>query len=390
MIRHTGSQQLFVSPLRFRDREIRHAHIRPIDDGSETSRTIRCVVLRFETTIAATDVRSRRAPGRTLMKRVACACIVVVALAAAGDAHAQTNYPEQSVRILVGFPPGVAPDVTARLLADKFTEAWGKAVVVENITGAGSNIATDRAAKAAPDGYTLLMGGNSALVMSPSLYDKLPYDPIKDFAPISQVFIAANLLVVHPGVPAKTLPELVALARAQPGKLTYGHAGVGTSQHLGAELFKYMAHVDIQPVAYRGTTAVLPDLLAGRLTMSFANISNALPLVREGRLRAFAVTSRVRSAVAPDLPTMAELGYPGFEAVPWFGLLAPAGTPPAIIDKVYRETVRVLALSEVRRSLEMLGIDTIGNSPAEFAAVIKAEIPQWAAIIKGAGIKSSE
>ncbi len=170
-------------------------------------------------------------------------------------------------------------------MADKFTEAWGKAVVVENITGAGSNIATDRAAKAAPDGYTLLMGGNSALIFSPSLYDKLPYDPIKDFAPISQVFIAANLLVVLPDVPAKTLPELVALARAQPGKLTYGHAGVGTSQHLGGELLKYMAHIDIQPVAYRGTTAVLPDLLAGRLTMSFANIANALPLVREGKLR---------------------------------------------------------------------------------------------------------
>jgi tripartite-type tricarboxylate transporter receptor subunit TctC len=252
---------------------------------------------------------------------------VVAALAAAGDGLAQTSYPEQSVRILVGFPPGVAPDVIARLLADKFTEAWRKAVVVENITGAGSNIATDRAAKAAPDGYTLLMGGNSALVMSPSLYDKLPYDPIKDFAPISQVFIAANLLVVHPDVPAKTLPELAALARAQPGKLTYGHAGIGTSQHLGGELFKYMPHVDIQPVAYRGTTAMLPDLLAGRLTMSFANISNALPLVREGRLRTFAVTSRVRSAVAPELPTMAESGYPGFEAVPWFGLLAPAGTP---------------------------------------------------------------
>jgi tripartite-type tricarboxylate transporter receptor subunit TctC len=317
-------------------------------------------------------------------------CVVVAALAAAGDALAQASYPEQPVRILVGFPPGVAPDVTARLLAEKFTDAWGKAVVVENITGAGSNIATDRAAKAAADGYTLLMGGNSALIMSPSLYDKLPYDPVKDFAPISQVFIAANLLVVHPDVPAKTLPELAALARSQPGKLTYGHAGVGTSQHLGGELFKYMAHVDIQPVAYRGTTAVLPDLLAGRITMSFANISNALPLVREGKLRAFAVTSRQRSAAAPDLPTMAETGYPGFEAVPWFGLLAPAGTPPAIVDKVYRETVRVLALPDVRRNLAILGLDTIGNSPAEFAAVIKTEIPQWAAVIKGAGIKSSD
>jgi tripartite-type tricarboxylate transporter receptor subunit TctC len=323
------------------------------------------------------------------MKFVLRACIVFAALAA-GNALAQTSYPEQSVRILVGFPPGVAPDVTARLLADKFTEAWGKAVVVENITGAGSNIATDRAAKAAPDGYTLLMGGNSALIFSPSLYDKLPYDPIKDFAPISQVFIAANLLVVPPDVPAKTLPELVALARAQPGKLTYGHAGVGTSQHLGGELLKYMAHVDIQPVAYRGTTAVLPDLLASRLTMSFANIANALPLVREGKLRAFAVSSRQRSTAAPDLPTMAESGFPGFEAVPWFGLVAPAGTPPAIIDKIHRETVRVLALPEVRRNLDILGLDVIGNSPAEFAALIKAEIPQWAAVIKGAGIRAAE
>jgi tripartite-type tricarboxylate transporter receptor subunit TctC len=324
------------------------------------------------------------------MRSLFRACAMLLTLTAAGDGLAQTNYPEQSVRILVGFPPGVAPDVTARLIADKFTEAWGKAVVVENVTGAGSNIATDRVAKAPADGYTLLMGGNSALVMSPSLYDKLPYDPVKDFAPISQVFIAANLLVVPPEVRAKTLPELVALARAQPGKLTYGHAGVGTSQHLGGELFKSMAHIDIQPVAYRGTTAVLPDLLAGRLTMSFANIANALPLVREGKLRAFAVSSRRRSAAAPDIPTMVESGYPGFDAVPWFGLLAPAGTPPAIIEKVHRETVRVLALPEVRRSLDVLGLDLIGNSPAEFASVIKAEIPQWAAVIKAAGIKAAE
>jgi tripartite-type tricarboxylate transporter receptor subunit TctC len=316
--------------------------------------------------------------------------VMVAALLAGGHACAQTAWPEQGVRIIVGFPPGVAPDVTARLLADKFGEAWGKPVVVENVTGAGSNIATDRVAKAAPDGYTLLMGGNSALVMSPSLYDKLPYDSVKDFAPISQVFIAANLLVIHPDVPAKTLPELVALARAQPGKLTYGHAGVGTSQHLAAELFRYMARVDIQPVAYRGTTAVLPDLLAGRLTMSFANILNALPLAREGRLRAFAVTSRKRSEAAPEMPTMAELGYPGFDAVPWFGLMAPAGTSPAVIDKVHRETSRALALPDVRKRFAELGVDLIGNTPAEFAAVIRQEIPQWATVIKGAGIRASE
>jgi tripartite-type tricarboxylate transporter receptor subunit TctC len=314
---------------------------------------------------------------------------VSAALLAAGAAFAQ-GYPEQGIKIVVGFPPGVAPDITARLLADKFSEAWGKPVVVENVTGAGSNIATDRVAKAAPDGYTLLMGGNSALVINPSLYEKLPYDPVRDFAPISQVFIAANLLVIHPDVPVKSLPDLVALARAQPGKLTYGHAGIGTSQHLAAELFKYMARVDIQPVAYRGTTAVLPDLLAGRLTLSFANILNALPLSREGKLIAFAVTSRERSGAAPDMPTMAELGYPGFDAVPWFGLMAPAGTPRAVIDKVHRETVRTLAQGEVRRRMAELGVDLIGNTPAEFAAVIKAEIPQWAAVIKGAGIKAAE
>jgi tripartite-type tricarboxylate transporter receptor subunit TctC len=324
------------------------------------------------------------------MRTFLCVLAGVATLAGVGDVHAQASYPEQPVRIIVGFPPGVAPDVTARLLADKFTEGWGKAVVVENVTGAGSNIATDRVAKAPADGYTLLMGGNSALVISPSLYDKLPYDPLRDFAPISQVFVAANLLVIPPSVPAKSIAELVALARAQPGKLTYGHAGVGTSQHLGGELLKYMTHVDIQPVAYRGTTAVLPDLLAGRLTMSFANISNVLPLVREGKLIAFAASSRERSAAAPDIPTMAEQGYPGFDAVPWFGLLAPAGTPAAVIDKVHRETVRVLALPEVQSSLRTLGLDLIGNSPSEFAAVIKAEIPQWATVIRGAGIRASE
>jgi tripartite-type tricarboxylate transporter receptor subunit TctC len=324
------------------------------------------------------------------MRTLLCVLATLAALADAGGARAQTNYPEQPIRIIVGFSPGVAPDVTARLLADKFTEHWGKAVVVENVTGAGSNIATDRVAKSPPDGYTLLMGGNSALVISPSLYDKLPYDPLKDFAPITQVFVAANLLVVPPAVPAKTLTELVALARAQPGKLTYGHAGVGTSQHLGGELLKYMAHLDIQPVAYRGTTAVLPDLLAGRLTMSFANIANALPLVREGKLTAFAVSSRQRSAAVPDVPTMAELGYPGFDAVPWFGLLAPAGTPPTVIDKLHRETVRVLALPQVQASLRTLGLDIIGNSPEEFANVIKAETPQWATVIRSAGIRASE
>jgi tripartite-type tricarboxylate transporter receptor subunit TctC len=300
---------------------------------------------------------------------------------------AAQSYPERPVRILVGFVPGVAPDITSRLFAERFSAAWGKPVVVENVSGAAGNIATERAAKAAPDGYTLLMGGNSSLIFSPSIYDKLAYDPIKDFVPITQVFVAANVLVVHNDVPAKTLPELIALARAHPGKLNYAHAGAGTSQHLGIELLKYIEHLDIQPVAYRGTTALLPDLLGGRVTMSFANISNVAPLVKEGKLRAFAVSSVKRSAVAPDIPTMIELGYPGFEAVPWFGLMAPAGTSPAITDTVYRETMRVMAMPDVRKSLLDLGLELVGGTPAEFSATIEREIPQWAKVIKFANIK---
>ncbi len=300
---------------------------------------------------------------------------------------AQSNYPNRPVRIVVGFPPGTAPDVSARILAAKFADSWNVPVTVENITRAGSNIATERVARSAADGYTLLMGGNSALVVSPSLYDKLPYDPMKDFALISQIFVAANILTVHPDVPAKTLPDLVALAKAQPGKLTYGHAGIGTSQHLAGELFKYMAHVDIQPVAYRGSTAVVPDLLAGRLTMFFGNVVNVMPLIRDGKLRAFAVTSLKRSGVAPDLPTFAESGFPGFEAVPWFGLIAPAGTPPEIVDKIYHETVKDLAMPDVRKAMEQQGLDIIGNTPTEFAAVLAREIPAWAKVIKETGIK---
>ena len=312
---------------------------------------------------------------------------ILLVLLAAQTASAQSGYPNRPVKIVVGFTPGTAPDLAARILADRFSEVWGSPFVVENVPGAGSNIATDHVAKAAADGYTLLMGGNSSLVINPSLYETLPFDPLKDFAPISQVFVAANVLAVPSELPIKTVAELVALAKANPGKLSYGHAGVGTSQHLAAELFKYMAHIDIAPVPYRGTTALMPDLLANRITMSFANISNVMPLAREGKLRALAITSIKRSALAPDLPTMAEAGYPGFEAVPWFGLLAPTGTPKSVLDKLYGETVKALALPEVRKRFDELGLEPIGNTPAEFSAIIRKEIPEWAKVIKDSGIK---
>jgi tripartite-type tricarboxylate transporter receptor subunit TctC len=316
--------------------------------------------------------------------------IFAALLLLAAPAFAQANYPEQTVRILVGFPAGTAPDVAARLVADRLALSFGKPFVVENISGANGNIACDRAAKSAADGYTLTMCGNGSLVIAPSLYPKLPYDPVKDFAPIARVFVATNIVVVHPDVPAQSLAELVALARARPGALTYGHTGIGSSQHLAAELFKSMAKLDIQPIAYRGSTAVLPDLLAGRITMAFLNIVNAAPLVKDGKLRAFAVTSRKRSALVPDLPTMAEMGFPGYEAVPWFGLMAPAGTPQPILDKLHAATIKALAIPEVRAAFENQGLDVIGSTPAEFADAIQAELPYWAKLIKDAGIKASE
>jgi len=321
------------------------------------------------------------------MRLAATLVAVLLGLLVAQPASAQSAYPKSPVKILVGFTPGTAPDLAARILADRFAEVWGVPFVVENLPGAGSNIATERVAKSAADGATLLMGGNSALVINPSLFEQLPFDPIKDFAPISQVFIAANVLAVPTEVPVKSVAELVALAKAQPGKLSYGHAGVGTSQHLGAELFKHMAQVDIAAVPYRGTTAFMPDLLAGRITMSFANIVNVLAPAREGKLRALAITSIKRSALAPDLPTMAESGYPGFEAVPWFGLLAPAGTSKDIVEKLHGETVRTLAMPEVRKKFDDLGLEPVGNTPAEFAALTKKEMGEWAKVIKDAGIK---
>jgi tripartite-type tricarboxylate transporter receptor subunit TctC len=322
------------------------------------------------------------------MKRVIVAALAVVLFG--GGAHAQTNYPEQTIRILVGFPAGTAPDVASRAISDRMAAGLGKPVVIENISGAGGNIACDKVAKSPPDGYTLVMCGNGSLVAAPSLYDKLPFDPLKDLAPITQVFIASNIVVVHPDVPVKNVAELVALAKAKPGELTYGNVGAGTSQHLAAELFKAMAKVDIRSVPYRGTTAMVPDLLAGRISVGFANIVNMLPLVMDGRLRPIAVTSRNRSSLVPELPTLAESGFPGYEAVPWFGLMAPAGTPQPIIDRLHAEAVKALAVPEVRKSLEIQGLEVVAGTPSEFSAVIKAEMPYWAKVIKDAGIKATE
>jgi tripartite-type tricarboxylate transporter receptor subunit TctC len=287
--------------------------------------------------------------------------------------------------VVVGFPPGSAPDTVARLLSEKFAETWGKPVTIENVPGAAANIAADRIAKAAPDGYTLGLLGQS-IVVNPSLY-KLAYDPVRDFAPVSQVTVSPYILVVHNAVPAKSVKELVALAKAQPGGLTYASGGSGSATHIAAELFKSTAGLDIRHIPYKGVVAAIPDVLGGRVTMMFSPMVGVLPLAREGKLRALAVTSLRRSSAAPELSTIAESGYPGFQFTIWYGLLAPAKTPAMIVRKLHLETVKALAQADVRAKLASLGMEVIGNSPDEFAAAIKSEIPQWAKVIKESGIK---
>ena len=319
-----------------------------------------------------------------------CGAAALALLLLAGAASAQTTYPDKQVRVLVGFAAGGPADIAARIVADGLSEAWGKPFVVENVTGAAGNVSADRVAKSAPDAYTLTMAASSTIASNVSLYDKLPFDPVKDLAPISQVCFTPNILALNNDVPAKNLQELVALARARPGELTFGSAGVGTSQHLSGELFKAMAGVSLQHVPYRGIAQVMPDVLGGRLTMTFGNISAVLPLMRENKLRGMAVTSIKRSASVPNLPTMAEQGYPGFDATAWFGLFAPAGTPAPIIAKLHAETAKILERPAVREKFATLGMEVIGNTPAQFADVIKAEIPVWAKVIKTAGVKATE
>ena len=311
----------------------------------------------------------------------------LLALLIAESSAAQTNYPEKPIHLVVGFPPGSPPDTFARLFGQRLTEAWGKSVLVENIAGAAGNIAAEHVAKAAPDGYTLGVLTEAQIVVNPSLY-ALAYDPAKDFAPVSQLFASSNILVVNNTVSVKSLKELVAMAKAHPGGLTFASGGSGSTAHMAAELFKSAGGLDIRHVPYKGVLAAMPDLLGGRVTMVFSPMAIVLPMVREGKLRALAVTSLKRSPAAPELPTIAESGYPGFEVMGWNGLLAPAKTPAEIVRALHLETVKALAHAELRAKLDGLGLEGIGNSPDEFAAVIKSEIPKWTKVIKDAGIKA--
>jgi tripartite-type tricarboxylate transporter receptor subunit TctC len=315
--------------------------------------------------------------------------VLAVALTAwlmTAPADAQTGYPDGPIRFIVGFTPGSATDITARLFAQKFSDAWKVPVTVENVPGAAGSVGGERVAKAMPDGSTFYWGANGALTINPTLESKPTYDVTRDLAPVVRLLVVPSLIVVNNDVPVRSLEELIARAKADPGKLSYATPGVGTPQHIAVELLKSLAHIDIVHVPYRG--AVITDVIGGRIPITVQNMGAILPMVREGRLRAVAVTSLNRSPLLPDVPTVAESGFPGFEAISWFGLMAPARTPPPIIDKVYRQAVEIAAMNDVREKLAQLGLETTGDPPAAFGTIIKSDIAKWAEVIRAANIQS--
>lgn len=303
----------------------------------------------------------------------------------ATESHAQ-SFPSKSVRLIVPFPPGGPADVLGRLYAEKLSAAWSQPVIVENRAGAAGNIGSDMTAKAAPDGYTILLIASSHVINS-ALYDKLPYDPIKDFTPLSQVAYYSLVLVAHPSVPAQSVSELVALAKAQPGKLALVSAGNGTPTHLTAELFRTAAQIDFLHVPYKGAAPATNDLLAGQGQLMFNNPVSALPHVTAGKLKALAVTGTQRSALAPDIPTIAESGYPGFEAGTWYAFLAPAGLPPEISKKLSRDIVAITKHEDLKARLAKMGIEALGSTPEQLSEVMQADLIKWSAVIRNANIK---
>ncbi len=318
------------------------------------------------------------------MNRIVRWLAALVLALAVSPVMAQTKWPEKPVKLVVGFTAGSATDVTARMFGQKFGEAWGQPIVVENIAGNSGAIGTDRVAKAAPDGYTLMWSGNAAITILPSL-QPLPFDPLKDFAPISTSLSMPSIFFVNNDLPVKSIADLIAYAKANPGKLSYGTPGVGTPQHVAGELFCHLAGIKMEHIPYRG--ANLADVMGGVVPVGIQNAGASLPLVRDGRVRGIAITSLKRSSNAPDLPTMVEAGFPGFEATSWFALLAPAGTPQPILDKVRAESLKVLADPEMQKKFANLGLDTVGSTGEETRAAIAADIPKWRRVIQDANIK---
>jgi tripartite-type tricarboxylate transporter receptor subunit TctC len=313
--------------------------------------------------------------------------LALLGLALASPVAAQTSWPEKPVKLVVGFTPGSATDVTGRMFAQKFGEAWGQPVVVENIAGNSGAIGTDKVAKAPPDGYTLMWAGNAAITVLPSM-QQLPFDPVKDFEHITTTLVMPSIIFVNNDLPVKSLAELIAYAKANPGKLSYGTPGVGTPQHVAGELFCRLAGIKMEHIPYRG--ANLTDTMGGIVPVGIQNAGAALPFVRDGRVRGLGVTALKRSPNAPDLPTVVEAGFPGFEATSWFALLAPKGTPKPILEKVRAAALKVLADPEMVKKFAVIGLEPVGSTGEETRAAIANDIPKWGKVIQEAGIKTGQ
>jgi tripartite-type tricarboxylate transporter receptor subunit TctC len=314
--------------------------------------------------------------------------LLFAALAFAISATAQAQaWPSKPIRYIVIFAPGGTTDILARLIAPKLSDAFGQPVVVENRPGAGGNNGAEMIAKAAPDGYTIGSGTVSSHAINATLYSKLPYDPAKDFAPITMLATLPNMLIVHPSLGVNNVAELIALLKANPNKYSFGSAGNGTSQHMSGEMFKTITGTSMQHIPYKGSGPMIPDLLAGTISMSFENITTAYPPVKQGRLKALAVTTQKRSFVAPDVPTMQEAGLAGYDITSWQALFAPAGVPKEIIARLHAETAKALKAPDVAKRLEDLGLDAGGMLPEELGALIRSDIPRLGKVVRDSGAR---
>ena len=319
---------------------------------------------------------------------IAYGVALVAFVAPAFGAQTAADYPNRPIRLVVPFAPGGSTDIVARLLAQKLTEQWGKQVVVDNRSGANGAIGMEIVARASPDGHTLVLGYIANLGTGPALNPKLPYDAIKDFAPISHVVSAPSIAVIHPGVAARNLQDVIALARAKPGAIAFGTAAVGSIGHLSGEMINRMSGISMQHVPYKGGGQAVIDVLAGQIPMVIIGMTAVTPHVRSGRLRPIATTGAKRSFAFPDVPTVAEQGFPGFAADAWYGLLSTAATPRPVIDKLHAEVVRIMKLPEAKERMANVGFETVGSTPEEFAKLIREEIPKWTKIVREAGIRA--
>jgi tripartite-type tricarboxylate transporter receptor subunit TctC len=311
---------------------------------------------------------------------------IAIVFAATAPVLAQ-QYPAKAVRMIVGFPAGGTSDIMARLTGQKLSEAWGQTFIIDNRPGAGGNIGTELVAKAAPDGYTLLVSPGSTLTSNPAVYSKVPFDPVRDFAPVTIIAGVPNALVVHPSVPVNNVKELIALAKSRPGQLAYASTGAGQSTHLSAELLKLSAGINMIHVPYKGSAPALTDVVAGQVSVMFDNLPSVLPFIKSGRLRPLAVSSATRSRALPEVPTVAESALPGFDVTVWFAVLAPAATPRDIVNRLNAEIVKAIKTQDMRERLAQQGADPVGNTPEDFAAVIKRDLAKWAKVVKDANIK---